>query len=121
MPQGELARPRLRQQSPHSGANGWRLGGIEVKLTLKLRLKRMLKLAPLEQRSSPVHVSNWFSLLGETPAKKPVERALVIGHSILRHVKIAPPLGAPVAVGTKVGTNDVRLRQSEITKANIKE
>ncbi|KAK3556263.1 hypothetical protein QTP70_007139 [Hemibagrus guttatus] len=37
-----------------------------------------------------------FALLSEAPAEKP-ERALVIGDSILRHVKLARPLGAPAA------------------------
>ncbi|KAK3525980.1 hypothetical protein QTP70_011773 [Hemibagrus guttatus] len=39
-------------------------------------------------------MSNSFALLSEAPAEKP-ERALVIGNSILRHVKLARPLGAP--------------------------
>ena len=119
----------------------------KAKANAEAKAKANAKAGPLEHRSSPVHVSNRFSLLGETPAEKPVERALVIGDSILRHVKIASPLGAPVAVSClpgarapdirgnlrmlashrysriviHVGTNDVRLRQSEITKANIKE
>ncbi|KAK3545501.1 hypothetical protein QTP70_007733 [Hemibagrus guttatus] len=38
----------------------------------------------------------WFALLNEAPAEKP-ERALVIGDSILRHVKLARPLEAPAA------------------------
>ncbi|KAK3566875.1 hypothetical protein QTP86_004773 [Hemibagrus guttatus] len=41
-------------------------------------------------------MSNRFALLNEAPAEKP-ERALVIGDSILRHVKLARPLEAPAA------------------------
>ncbi|KAK3562007.1 hypothetical protein QTP86_023466 [Hemibagrus guttatus] len=41
-------------------------------------------------------MSNRFALLSEEHAEKP-ERALVIGDSILRHVKLARPLGAPAA------------------------
>ena len=88
-------------------------------------------------------MSNRFAPLSETPSETPVERALVIGDSILWHVKLASPLGALVVVSCRapdsrrnlkllairrylrivihVGTNNVRLRQSEVTKDNIKE
>ncbi|KAK3557298.1 hypothetical protein QTP70_026680, partial [Hemibagrus guttatus] len=92
-------------------------------------------------------MSNRFALLSEAPAEKP-ERALVLGDSILRHVKLARPLGAPAAqircipgarspdiagnlrvlgkhrfskIIFHVGANDIRLRQSEVTKSNIAE
>ncbi|KAI4889241.1 hypothetical protein NFI96_004470 [Prochilodus magdalenae] len=77
------------------------------------KAKANAKAGPLEHRSSPVHVSNRFSLLGETPAEKPVERALVIGDSILRHVKIASPLGAPVAVSCIPGARAPDIRGSK--------
>ncbi|MCI4374315.1 hypothetical protein PGIGA_G00004800 [Pangasianodon gigas] len=61
------------------------------------KAKANAKARPQEHHSSPLHVSNRFALLSEAPAEKP-ERALVIGDSILRHVKLARPLGAPAAL-----------------------
>ncbi|KAI4871909.1 hypothetical protein NFI96_027249, partial [Prochilodus magdalenae] len=74
------------------------------------KAKANAKAGPLEHRSSPVYVSYRFSLLGETPAEKPVERALVIGDSILRHVKIASRLGPPVAVSCIPGARAPDIR-----------
>ncbi|XP_060775023.1 uncharacterized protein LOC132884939, partial [Neoarius graeffei] len=100
-----------------------------------------------EHHSSPRHVSNRFALLSDAPTEKP-ERALVIGDSIIRHMKLAQPLGAPAALvrcipGARApdiagnlrvlgkhrfskivihaGANDIRLRQSEVTKSNFVE
>ncbi|KAI4888703.1 hypothetical protein NFI96_003055 [Prochilodus magdalenae] len=83
----------------------------KAKANTEAKAKANAKAGPLEHRSSPVHVSNRFSLLGETPAEKPVERALVIGDSILRHVKIASPLGAPVAVSCIPGARAPDIRE----------
>ncbi|KAL7848198.1 hypothetical protein AOLI_G00229160, partial [Acnodon oligacanthus] len=106
------------------------------------------KVSPPEHHAPLIRVSNRFAPLSEAPAEEPVKGALVIGDSIVRHVKLATPLGTPAVrvsclpgarapdisgnlrllakkrysrIVFHVGANDIRLRQSEITKANIRE
>ncbi len=96
--------------------------------------------------SVPIKTSNRFSTLSDAPTEKPDESALIIGDSIVQNVKIETPATivqclpggrAPdilanlkVLANAKrkfskivihIGANDVRFRQSEITKNNVKE
>ncbi len=101
----------------------------------------------LKHRSSvPIKTLNRFSPLSDAPTEKPDESALVIGDSIVRNVKIETPANivhclpgarAPdilanleVLANAKrkfskivihVGAKDVWLRQTEISKNNVKE
>ncbi len=96
--------------------------------------------------SVPIKTLNRFSPLSDAPTEKPEERALVIGDSIVRNVKIEtsativhclPGARSPDILANLnmlanakrkfckivilIGANDVPLRQLEITKNNVKE
>ncbi|XP_066524850.1 uncharacterized protein [Hoplias malabaricus] len=108
----------------------------------------MAKASPPGHHAPQIRMSNRFAPLSEAPAEEPVKSALVIRDSIVQHVKLATPLGVPAVtvsclsgarapdisgnlrlianrrcsrIVIHVGANDIRLRQSEVTKGNIRE
>uniref|UniRef100_A0A8B9H6Y7 SGNH hydrolase-type esterase domain-containing protein n=1 Tax=Astyanax mexicanus TaxID=7994 RepID=A0A8B9H6Y7_ASTMX len=122
--------------------------GVRTMLALS-QSRRLRRVTSRRQRLRPqLAYLNRFAPLSEAPAEEPVKGTRVIGDAVVQHVILAIPLGAPeetvtflpgarapdiscnlrllgnrryLRVVIYIRANDIRLRQSEITKANIKE